>query len=116
VELTCAMPSAVKLRGLTTKYVLKRALAGRLPDPILQRRKQGFGVPITLWLRGPLRPLLEDTLNAERLRRVGLLDPEAVATLVSEHVTGHRDHRKVLWCLLTFELWREAYLPGASWT
>jgi asparagine synthase (glutamine-hydrolysing) len=115
VELTCSMPSAVKLRGWTTKYVLKRALAGHLPEAILHRRKQGFGVPIGQWLRGPLRPLLEETLGRERLRRVGLLAPDPIARLVSEHVAGHRDHRKVLWCLLTFELWRESYLPGASW-
>jgi asparagine synthase (glutamine-hydrolysing) len=110
------MPSSVKLRGWTTKYVLKRALAGRLPDTIIGRRKQGFGVPIAQWLRGPLRPLLEETLAAERVRRIGLFAPESVGRLVSEHVAGHRDHRRALWILLVFELWREAYLPGASWT
>jgi asparagine synthase (glutamine-hydrolysing) len=72
-------------------------------------------VPIAQWLRGPLRPMLEAILDPERLRRTGLLDPEPVARLVSEHVRHQRDHRKVLWTLLTFELWREAYLPGMSW-
>jgi asparagine synthase (glutamine-hydrolysing) len=115
VELACAMPSAFKVRGWTTKYILKRAMAGRLPEMILTRRKQGFGVPIAQWLQGPLRPMLEAILNPERLRRTGLLDPEPVARLVSEHVRHQRDHRKVLWTLLTFELWREAYLPGMSW-
>ncbi len=114
VELACAMPSAMKLRGWTTKYALKRALAGRLPREILTRRKQGFGVPIAQWLRGPLRPLLEETLDPARVRRIGLLDPGAASRrLVTEHVAGQRDHRKVLWSLLVFELWREAYLPGA---
>ncbi len=115
VALACAMPSSLKLRGWTTKYALKRALAGRLPEEILRRRKQGFGVPIAQWLRGPLRPLLEETLDPARLRRVGLLAPERVARLVAEHGAGHRDHRKVLWSLLVFERWREAYLPGTSW-
>jgi asparagine synthase (glutamine-hydrolysing) len=115
VELACAMPPSAKLRGWTTKYALKRALGGRLPPAILQRRKQGFGVPVGQWLRGPLRPLLEQTLSRERLRRVGLLAPDPIARLVSEHVSGRRDHRKVLWCLLTFELWRESYLPDARW-
>ncbi len=90
-------------------------MAGRLPETILTRRKQGFGVPIAQWLRGPLRPTLEATLAPERLRRTGLLDPDPVARLVSEHVRHQRDHGKVLWSLLTFELWREAYLPGMSW-
>jgi asparagine synthase (glutamine-hydrolysing) len=115
VALAGAMPSSLKLRGWTTKYALKRALAGRLPPAILARRKQGFGVPLAQWLRGPLRRDLEEMLGAERLRRVGLLDPERVGRLVAEHVAGRRDHRRVLWSLLVFELWREAYLPGASW-
>jgi asparagine synthase (glutamine-hydrolysing) len=115
VELACSMPSAMKLRGFTTKYALKRALAGRLPPEILTRRKQGFGVPVAQWLRGPLRARLEETLDPARVRRIGLLDPERVSSLVGEHLAGQRDHRKVLWSLLVFELWREAYLPGASW-
>jgi asparagine synthase (glutamine-hydrolysing) len=115
VELACSMPSSLKLRGWTTKYALKRALAGRLPDGILNRRKQGFGVPIAQWLRGPLRPLLEEKLGHGRLRRVGLFAPERVTSLVAEHAAGRRDHRKVLWTLLIFEVWRETYLPGASW-
>ena len=76
IALTCAMPSSLKLHGFTTKYILKRALKGRLPDAILDRRKQGFGVPLAPWFRGPLRPLVEDTLHPDRLRRVGLLAPD----------------------------------------
>jgi len=116
VELVCSMPSSMKLRGWETKHVLKRALRRHLPRPILERRKQGFGVPIAQWLRGPLRPLLEETLARERLRAVGLFDADRVAELMSEHLSGRRDHRNVLWSLLIFEQWREAYLSGARWT
>ena len=115
VTLACAMPSAMKLRGWTTKYALKLALVGRVPHEILTRRKQGFGVPMAQWLRGPLRSLLEQTLDPARVGRVGLLDAEHVSGLVAEHGAGHRDHRKLLWNLLVFELWREAYLPGVTW-
>ena len=116
VALLCAMPPSLKLRRWTTKYVLKRALAGRLPEAILSRRKQGFGVPLAQWLRGPLRPVLEATLHPDRLRHVGLLAPDAVGRLIAEHVSGHADHRKALWQLLVFELWREAYLPNSRWS
>ena len=116
VALACAMPSSVKVRGFTTKAVLKRALQGRLPDQILTRRKQGFGVPIAQWFRGPLRPLLEATLAPVRLRAVGLLDPDGVLRLVTEHVTARQNHGKALWSLLTLELWREAYLPDIRWS
>jgi len=115
-ELACSVPARLKMKRWTTKYLLKRALAGRLPEAILTRRKQGFGLPIGRWLRGPLRPLLEDTLHPDRLRRVGLFTPDAVGRLVREHVTGEQNHQRSLWTLLAFELWREAYLPRDSWT
>lgn len=114
-ELACSVPARLKFKGWTTKSLLKRALAGRVPDAILQRRKQGFGVPIGRWLRGPLRPLLEDVLHRDRLRRVGLFSPEAVNRLVREHVAGEQNHQRSLWTLLAFELWRGAYLPRDSW-
>jgi len=105
----------LKVRRWTTKYLLKRALAGRVPDVILQRGKQGFGVPIGQWLRGPLRPLLERILDRDRLRRVGLFSPDTVTRLVREHLAGEQDHQRALWILLAFELWREAYVPCESW-
>jgi asparagine synthase (glutamine-hydrolysing) len=116
IALTCAVPSSLKLHGLTTKYILKRAMKGRLPDAIIERRKQGFGVPLAQWFRGSLRPLLEETLHPDRLGRVGLLNPKGVSQLVAEHMARRRDHRKILWTLLAFERWRETYLPRTIWS
>lgn len=116
VELTDRIPAHLKLRGWTMKYILKRALRGYLPDSIIHRRKQGFGVPIAAWLRGPLRDVLEERLAPERVARLGLFDPVAVRRLVAEHVAGRQDHRKILWALLMFDCWREHYLPNARWT
>jgi asparagine synthase (glutamine-hydrolysing) len=116
VELAGRIPSRLKLAGWQTKYVLKRALRDLLPRAILARRKQGFGVPIGLWLRGPLRRTLEERLAPERVARLGLFNPEATARLITEHVRGQRDHRKILWALLMFDTWRERYLPGARWS
>jgi asparagine synthase (glutamine-hydrolysing) len=115
VEFAGSVPARLKVKGWTTKYLLKRALAGRVPEAILRRRKQGFGVPIGRWLRGPLRPLLEDVLHRDRLRRVGLVSADEVGRLVHEHLTGAQNHQRSLWTLLTFELWREAYLSGNAW-
>ena len=116
VELACRMPAHLKLRGWTTKYILKRALDGLLPASILHRRKQGFGVPIGPWLRGPLRGVLETRLAADRVTRVGLFDAAVVTRLVAEHVAGQSDHRKILWALLMLDAWRESYVPRARWT
>jgi asparagine synthase (glutamine-hydrolysing) len=116
VELASRIPSTLKLKGWQTKYILKRALRGLVPDAILARRKQGFGVPLGLWMRGALRGALEARLVSDEVARIGLLDARTVRQLVSDHVLGVRDHQKILWGLLMFETWRERYLPGVRWT
>jgi asparagine synthase (glutamine-hydrolysing) len=116
VELACRIPSRLKLAGWETKSILKRAVRDLLPGEILSRRKQGFGAPLGLWLRGPLRGALEERLAPERVARIGLFEPAAITRLVTEHVNGVSDHRKVLWALLMFDAWREHYVPGARWS
>jgi asparagine synthase (glutamine-hydrolysing) len=116
VELACRMPTRFKLRGLTTKHILKRAAGNLLPPEIITRRKQGLGVPLAAWLRGPLRDVLHERLSAVRLARRGLFEPATVAQLVREHLAGRRNHRKVLWALLMFDAWCDRYLPNERWT
>jgi asparagine synthase (glutamine-hydrolysing) len=111
VELAGRMPTRLKLRGWTTKHVLKRAAAALLPSTIITRRKQGFGVPIADWLRGPLRSLLDERLAPDRIASRGLFEPATVDRLITEHVTGRRNHRKILWALLMFDAWCDHYLP-----
>jgi asparagine synthase (glutamine-hydrolysing) len=114
VELLGRMPASLKLRGTRTKYVLRETLRDVLPAAVLERRKQGFGAPTAAWLRGPLRDVLEARLAPDRLRATGLFDVSTVRRLVGEHVSGRRDHRRVLWSLLMFESWREHYLGPTS--
>ena len=116
VELAGRIPASLKLRGLTMKYILKRALRDLLPRDILERRKQGFGVPLARWLRGPLRELMQEWLEPGRVADVGLFEPATISRLMSEHVSGQRSHQKILWSLLVFDAWRERYLPGARWS
>ena len=116
VELAGRMPSTLKLKGWRTKHILKRALRGLVPDAILARRKQGFGVPLGLWMRGPLRRALEARLASEEVIRIGLFDADTTRRLVAEHLSGARDHQKILWGLLMFDAWRERYLPGVRWS
>jgi len=112
VEYACALPTSYKLRGRTTKYLLKRAMRGRLPDEILDRPKKGFGIPLAHWIHGPLRGLFREVLAPEKIRVEGIFRPEAVTRLLDEHLAGKRDHRKLLWNLFMFEKWRETY-PAA---
>jgi asparagine synthase (glutamine-hydrolysing) len=113
VEFAARLPISLRLRGLTGKYLLKRAMRGILPDAILDRPKLGFNMPYKNWLRSELRELLCDTLAPDRLRRWGLFAPEHVQTLIREHLDGRRDHAHQLWQLLMFQLWAERFL-GSS--
>jgi asparagine synthase (glutamine-hydrolysing) len=112
VELAARLPIDLKLRGLTRKYLLRRALAGRLPPEIIHRPKKGFSFPVARWLRSELRPLVLDLLSEDRLRHQGLFDPPGVTRLVEEHFDGRRDNRKALWTLLVFQLWHERFFPA----
>jgi len=115
VEFMGRIPSSLKLGGFRTlKQLLKRALADRLPPEILRRGKQGFGVPLGEWFRGPLAGFVREVLAPERLRRGGVFDPAAVARLVDAHLSGARDHRRSLWSLLAFECWRLEYLGDGA--
>ncbi len=115
VELVGQIPVHLKLRGWTTKHILREAVRDVLPREILRRRKQGFGVPIGPWLRGRLRRTLEERLAFDRVARRGLFDPVVTRRLVAEHLAGQRDHRKILWGLLMFDAWCDRYLPHAAW-
>jgi asparagine synthase (glutamine-hydrolysing) len=110
VEHVAEIPHELKLRGLTTKFVLKKAMAGLLPSEIVNRRKKGFNVPVGYWIEGSLRELVRDQLAPDKLKREGFFEPAYVEKLLREHAEGVRDHRKLLWTLLVFELWQEKYL------
>ena len=110
-EWVAALPPAMKLRGTTTKWILRQAMQGRLPPQILERRKMGFPVPIGSWLRGAWAPLLGEYVTGPRARARGLFDASTVARLVGEHTRGI-DHSERLWALLTFEIWARVFLDG----
>jgi asparagine synthase (glutamine-hydrolysing) len=110
IEFAASLPEKFKLRGLTTKYLLKRVLRKLLPAENLDRRKMGFGVPITHWLRAELAPFLRETLLSERSLRRGLFKPEQVARLVNEHTSAQKDHAHQLWTLLMLELWFQRFI------
>ncbi|MBV8857730.1 MAG: asparagine synthase (glutamine-hydrolyzing) [Acidobacteria bacterium] len=110
IEFAASLPAGLKLRGLTTKYLLKRALKKLLPAENLTRPKMGFGVPIGHWFRGRMQPFLREQLLSERLARRGLLRPAAVRRMVDEHTRGERDHAHQLWTLLMLELWFQRFI------
>ena len=109
-EFAASLPCNYRLRGLKTKYILKKAVRELLPPFVTRRGKKGFGVPVAEWLKFKLRPLARDLLSPERVRRAGVFNPEYVARLQDEHERGVANHRKLLWTLLMFELWHESFI------
>ncbi|HYA29284.1 MAG TPA: asparagine synthase (glutamine-hydrolyzing) [Acidobacteriota bacterium] len=112
VEFACRLPTNLKLRGLTTKFLLKRAAEGFLPKPIIYRHKQGFGIPLAKWLNAELKSFMLDHLSEERIRRQGLFDYAAVKRLIDEQLSMTKDNREPLWTLLVFQSWYDRYLSG----
>lgn len=109
VDFVNSLDTKYKIHGWSTKYLLKKLMAGKLPHQIIYRKKQGFAVPLAAWFAGPLRPWVESVLSPERLRSSGLLNAEAVTQIVKQHMSGAEDRRKELWSLLTFQLWYETW-------
>ena len=112
MEFAASIPSDLKIRGRTKKYILKRALAELVPAEILHRPKMGFGVPIDHWLRHELRDLVHDTLLAPRARSRGYFRPEVVQRFLDEHTSGRAGWHYLLWNLLMLELWHRTYVDG----
>jgi asparagine synthase (glutamine-hydrolysing) len=114
VRFACSLPPELRMDGLTTKRILKKAMRGILPDDILDRPKQGFGVPVARWMKEDLQPLMREELHPEKIRREGFFEPTEVSRILDEHVSGRRDHRKQLWTLLVFEQWLRGYGRAAG--
>jgi asparagine synthase (glutamine-hydrolysing) len=116
VEFVARLPRSLKLRGLTLKYLLRRAMADVLPDAVLRRKKMGFGVPMAGWLRHEWRDLVHDTLFSTRATERGYFVPAEVRRYVDEHMAGRATHTHRIWNLLMIELWHRTFIDGPAAT
>ena len=112
VEFVVALPTALKLHGAERKYLLKKALADRVPAENMYRRKQGFAAPIGAWFRGDLRTFTEDTLLSAAARSRGYFRADRLERLVREHTEGTVDHQHKIWALLMLELWHREFVDA----
>jgi asparagine synthase (glutamine-hydrolysing) len=109
-EFVCALPEHLRLRGNIGKYLLKVGLRGRLPATILRRPKKGFGIPVAKLILGGLREQVIAEFQPDKLRQEGFFNPDYVQKLLTNHLAGRQDNRKLLWTLLMFQLWYKNYL------
>jgi len=112
VEWCARMPSHLKVRRLNKKHVLKRAMDGILPRAVIRKRKVGFDMPISEWLKHDLRDLMMDILSADAVSRVGYLSASYVEELIRDHLSNRRDNWRILWGLINFMVWHSTCRPG----
>jgi asparagine synthase (glutamine-hydrolysing) len=113
VEFVCRLPMEYKLKGLKTKYLLKKAAEPFLPRNVIYRQKKGFGVPLAQWLTGKLREFMLDYLSQERIEKQRIFHYPYVSQLIEEQLTMKNDNRELLWTLLVFQIWYESFIESA---
>jgi len=109
VEFAARIPNRLKLKGLQTKYILKKAMAGRLPEEIFRRPKIGFDIPLGAWLRGDLKPFILEVLSPQNLSRHGFFNQAYIEKKLREHLRGQHNHRQLLWPIIIFQFWYDRY-------
>jgi asparagine synthase (glutamine-hydrolysing) len=114
VEFSFTLPRDLKVRGETGKYILRRVLHRHVPEALYQRPKMGFHLPLSTWLRGPLREWAEDLLDPGDIRQEGLLDPDPIRVKWHEHQTGQRDRADHIWPVLMLRSWLKRHSAGVS--
>lgn len=112
VEFAAALPQRMKLRGVTTKYILREAMKGALPPEILSRKKLGFPVPVGAWFAGAFRHVVDEFVLSSRAATRGLFDMNAVSRMADQHLRGEQKHDQRLWALVNLEIWQRIFLDG----
>lgn len=111
VEFLFAIPADQKLRGTTTKFILRNAIKGIVPEEIrLRKDKLGFAPPEPLWLRGPLRAWIDEILRSSRFRQRGWLDPKVVDRVWQEFLAGRDAWHSLIWRWVSLEVWTQVFL------
>jgi len=110
VDFATAIPSSLKLKGMHTKHILKKAMSEVLPPEILTRKKIGFDIPLGIWIRHELREFVTDVLSPDCMKRHGFFNHDYIETLLKEHFQGAHNHRQLLWPLIIFQFWYNRYM------
>ena len=105
-----SLPDDYRVRGRTTNWILREAMKQLLPQAILERPKVGFRVPVNEWFRGPMKDYLYEHLTGASSRTRHYYHAQALLQVLAEHVGGRQNHEKLLWSLLTLEIWHRQYL------
>lgn len=111
VELALSIENKYRMKGLDTKYILKKALSDFIPPRLKKRPKIGFDIPLGPWLRNDLKDYMVAMLDEKKLRESGIFNTLWVNRIVDEHLKGKHNHRQLLWPLIIFQNWQDQYRP-----
>jgi asparagine synthase (glutamine-hydrolysing) len=115
-DFAAQLPYNLKLSRLTSKYILKKMAKRHLPSYIINKRKQGFAIPVTKWLKHELKDTLLHYTSKSYIENQGLFNHGFVEKIVQNHLNETWDNKKLLWNLLVFQIWYEKYKPGIGST
>ncbi|MEW6377601.1 MAG: asparagine synthase-related protein, partial [Thermodesulfobacteriota bacterium] len=110
MELVARIPPGFKLKGSTTKFILKKAFSDLLPQPILERKKMGFGVPVSRWFRKELKDYIREVLLDSKTMNRGYFRRKGIERLLNEHIALRYDHSAKIWALLFLEMWFRVFM------
>ena len=107
-----SMPVAQKIHGRKRKYILKKAMEGKLPDDIIWRKKSGFGAPIQAWINNELKPMVQELLGEEHLRKQGIFNPKTITRLLASEAKKEDYYANHIWQLLIFQIWHRIFIEN----
>jgi asparagine synthase (glutamine-hydrolysing) len=112
LEFAATIPSDLKIRKLTKKYILQKISKRFLPEEIVTKEKRGFSIPLTFWMRNDLNVFVTQMLDPQKIEKLGYFSPATVSRLVQEHSSGRANHENKLWALVMFCAWHDLYMDG----
>jgi asparagine synthase (glutamine-hydrolysing) len=105
VEFFWMLPDHLKIKGLSKKYILKKAAERLLPKDIIYRNKKGFSVPLTVWFRNELKSFIMDVFSSENIKALGYFNYDYIHQILNEHMSAQRNHDEKIFALLSFMIW-----------
>jgi asparagine synthase (glutamine-hydrolysing) len=114
VEYAASIPADLKLKGRNLKYILKKVAGRYLSDELINRKKQGFGFPMAIWMRTDLKDFLKRLFAQSRFVEIGVFSQDYMFRILDEHLSGKADHNFRLWILINLEFWYRLYFDGES--
>ncbi len=114
LRLADALPPKSKVGLFHSKVLLKEIAIARLPRETVLRQKRGFGIPVSSWLKGPLKSLTLSMLSKEQIESASLISHDVVKRLLDQHFSGKKDNSQKIWALLVFQIWYEKWIRGSQ--